>query len=194
MSYDSKRMAARYQDRRSKGLCIQCGEPASKSRCPRCMPEWVSKATGKMAAKSAKWAADMARVLETADKFNPRQQAEDLGCEVGRVYALRAVLRRKGHELANLGTPTKHFLESSKWDAIDAGAVKSCERCGLRGPHECLPIHADGWERRGPGRSYPEPGGCGITTKERDKMRRGTPVSKFVRFTNAKRDAVRAGK
>lgn len=184
----SERMAAKYQERREKGLCAQCGVPSEKSRCPRCYRKPKSQSTGRREAKSAKWAADIARVLETSDKLNPRQQAEDLACHVDRVYALRAALRRQGHELPNLGTPTKHFLESPAWDPLDDPTVKGCDRCGLRGPHECLP-RIDGWDRTGPGRSYPEPGGCGITTKERNKMR--TVQSKFIRFTNAKRDADR---
>lgn len=191
---DRARMKARYRELRDKGLCVQCSAPSAKVRCPRCYRPPKSQATGRRAEKAERWAADRAKVLETAATRNPKQQAEDLGCNVDRVYAIRAQLRRQGHELPNLGTPTKHFLESAKWDPLDDPTVKGCGRCGLRGPHECLPAHADGWERRGPGRSYPEPGGCGISTKERNKMREKIPVSKFVRFTNAKRDAVRAGR
>ena len=75
---------------------------------------------------------------------------------------------------------------------VEAAPVPRC-RCGLCLPcNNCLPRHADAWSRPGSGRTMPEPGGCGFTREEKRRM--GTVESKFVRFTNAKRDAVRVGR
>jgi Zn finger protein HypA/HybF involved in hydrogenase expression len=47
---------------------------------------------------------------------------------------------------------------SQRWIELNALMTNSCPRCGLRGPHDCIPTHTDPWDRRGPGRVYPEGG------------------------------------
>lgn len=57
-----------------------------------------------------------------------------------------------GQKLAK--QPRRHT--SPKWEALEASMLGACERCWLRGDHECIPTRADGWSRTGPGRVYPE--------------------------------------
>lgn len=171
----NQQMSARYQRLKAENRCVQCAERLTDEtrRGVRCRPCYDTSCnhpnTGRLAAKSAKFQADMAQVIATADRLNPAQQANAMGIDLDRVYCLRAAARRKGHDLPNLGTPTKYHGESEKWAALDqAGRCK----CGLLLPClDCLPDHIDPFAKRGPGLVYPEPGGCGISREERAKLR-----------------------
>lgn len=100
------------------------------------------------AEKRARLAAELAKIIETAHELNPLQQAELLGIDVDRVYAHRATARRRGHDLPNLGTPTKYH-NAGNWARIEQDAKHRCRRCGLRGDHVCL--RGDATDRRAVG-------------------------------------------
>lgn len=68
-----------------------------------------------------------------------------------------AAARRMGRKPAK-PREQRHHGESPKWAALDALMANPCDRCGLRGDHDCLPLHPDGSARRGPGRTYPDIG------------------------------------
>lgn len=53
---------------------------------------------------------------------------------------------------------------STKWAALEDEMARPCERCGLRGPHECLPsiYELASSHRHGPGRAMPEGGPSGL--------------------------------
>lgn len=171
----NEQMAARYQRLKADGRCVQCAERLTPEtirgvRCRSCYDTTCNHPnTGRMAAKKARFQAQMDQIIATAATLTPEQQAKALGCDIDRVYCLRATARRRGHDLPNLGTPTKYHGESEKWAALEkAGRCK----CGLLLPClDCLPDHIDPFASRGPGNVYPSPGGCGFTVEERRRMR-----------------------
>ena len=144
------RASARYARLKSEGRCVQCAELLSSkvSKGVRCLDCYrisctpFNQATGRRKAKSEKWAADLANVIASAQTRNAMEQAADLGLPIARIYALRAAARRRGHEIPNLGSPTKYKGESSKWARLDALMSNPCKRCGLRGEHRCLEVSA----------------------------------------------------
>lgn len=144
-------MAARYQRLKAEGRCVQCAEKLTADargvRCARCYEVSCTVASGRAAARSARFSEQLNRVIETASEMNPLEQATLLGVDIDRIYCLRATARRRGHDLPNLGTPTKYH-SGGKWDSVEKAARMVCERCGLRGFHECLVGHAD--DRRMP--------------------------------------------
>lgn len=101
---------------------------------------------------------ELARVVETAGTMSVREQAEALGLDVDRIYALRARARREGASFPMERGGAKEGVytpESKKWAELEA-KTERC-RCGLLLPCEsCIPeISAIATGRRGPGPTYP---------------------------------------
>lgn len=120
--------------------CTNCGKdlpPAcSTKRCPVCLRRnRTGSATN--AEIAAKFAADLARIVETSATMSSKQQAERFGMTRDRVAYLRCEARTRGHDVPREQPNRKGSKESERWAALDRG--KPCDVCELRGDHVCLP-------------------------------------------------------
>lgn len=161
------RFQRRYTLLKGQGRCVRCAEKLPEAcptlNCPECQ-ETQDIARGRhrdgyrtrQVERKEVLEARIAKIVETAPTLSAVAQATLLGVPVDRIYALRAIARKRGHEVPverggnhKGGTGTS----SPKWVALESLMSKGCPRCGLRGEHEC--IHVDAQDRRGPGRCYP---------------------------------------
>ncbi len=163
----AERMRHRYNIRKRQHRCVQCAERLPPDdehiRCSECREghlEYSEKLRRQRGAKPwdrPTFQQQLAAIIETKD-LSIRKQAAMLGVGVERVYVLRAAARRRGKEIP-MGvahTGGYHGPASKKWAELDKVMTTSCERCGLRGDHECVQMNAQ--DRRGAGAVYPEGG------------------------------------
>ena len=164
------RFQRRYELLRGQGRCVRCTKTLPPEcptyLCPICQGKKntsmrdVARKAGVEAieAKRKRREDQISSVIATAHKRTARQQAEDLGITVDRVYALRAIARRRGHDvpIERGGHQGGIGYTTGRWDALDGEMAVACKLCGLRGPHEC--IHGDATARPGPGRVFPSHG------------------------------------
>lgn len=198
MTTEETRQAAarRYAEMKAEHRCTTCGKKHKTGyrhvRCMECRELIkIKRCTGAQEAKRKRLDERIAFIVSTAGRLTAMKQAQALAIPVNTVYFLRNAARRRGHEVIRDYGGALRFKESTKWDRLEEEMATGCGRCGLRGDHDCIPLRADPWQRKG-GPSYPEPGGCTFTRAEKAHM--GKVESKFVRFTNAKRDAARGAR
>jgi hypothetical protein len=169
-AYFAARDHARYQARIAQGRCPRCGEKRQEGYrltiCRTCLNEQSSykrgleppKASYKGKADQEAFEALIARVVRLGGTTaSIQEQAEELGVEIDRVYALRNAARRRGHYVTKLTGEHGGYNGpvSVAWKQLDS--LTRCKACRLLNPHVC--IQGSAQSRPGVGRVYPE-GGC----------------------------------
>ena len=167
-----------FRRRVAENRCTRCGGKKPPTCTTRDCPDCLRKLRGERGSsesleeKRARFDAQVARVVETAYTMTSHEQAADLGITTDRIRYVRHHARAKGYDVpkelgGHKGTQRATNHESPKWRELEAHQAH-CERCGLRGPHECIPSILElASSRRGPGRVMPEGGPSGMRVGEK---------------------------
>ena len=166
------RFQRRYELLKGQGRCTRCTRTLPPdcpfNQCQACHDKAADTVRARrraegveaMEEKRRRREEQIAAVIATAPTRTAVQQAEDLGVSVDRVYGLRSIARRRGFDVPveRGGNQGGTGGASGKWEALESDMARVCERCELRGDHECLPDHPDPTRRNGPGAVYPSHG------------------------------------
>ncbi len=150
--------------RRTHRLCQRCGEklPPAEARlsCSACLSvKSLKRGSGIRAQAGERLKARLTFIAKTYRDHSLSWQAQELGVKPQTVRWMRWEARRRGFITGPHGNTTNQ--ESRKWRSLETSGA--CSRCGLRGPHECVPsIYEFAAARRGPGRVMPEGGPSGM--------------------------------
>lgn len=140
------RMNARYIRLKGQHRCVRCAEKLPRChtavRCNDCLAASAFSRRANTGHRSVERLlnlnAELARIVETYGKLSADAQAELLGVRVSRVYYLRNLARKRGHDVpVQYGGRTDGHHSSPAWAALDAttercecGLLKPCEDCG----------------------------------------------------------------
>jgi hypothetical protein len=160
------RFQRRYTLLKGQGRCVRCAEKLPEAcptlNCPECQ-ETQDIARGRhrdgyrtrQVERKEVLEARIAKIVETAPTLSAVAQATLLGVPVDRIYGLRAIARKRGHEVPveRGGHKGGYHCEPGKWAALDK--AERCPRCDLLLPHETC-LAGDATARPGAGRVFPD--------------------------------------
>lgn len=135
-----------YQRLKNQHRCVQCAEKLPEGqefiRCLKCRESQKGEGVPqRYLDRIDRFHVDLDRVIQTAATMSVQEQADNLGLDVDRVYALRARARKDGVALplAKGGAPkgNDYHHESPRWRELERSHGR-CGVCGLLEPHECL--------------------------------------------------------